>query len=301
MERRTFIEGMGLFAVGMGAFGSISWREDRFIGDNPTTTDILGPWYRPGAPFRKNLNPNGFKGEILQLSGTIFKEDGKTPMNNCLIEIWQCNKDGLYDNTSDEFIYRASQQVKANGMYSFVTSIPVAYPSEADPNQYRPAHIHMRISAEGQQDLITQLYLKGDPNLETDPSTKSPLSINRILPLTKIKDNESAIRFDVILRKEHLPADGVFHKVSGIYKMSDNSMMEFYREGDLLFYKRNNQISGGLSYRDATTFTGGVNDTEANFELLPQGNATVQFRFSRRRETRLTGTKIVNYKRSAEG
>lgn len=301
MQRRTFIERMGLFAVGMGAFGQISWREGRFVGDTPTTTDILGPWYRPGAPFRKNLNPADFKGEILQLSGTVFKEDGKTPMNNCLIEIWQCNKDGLYDNTSDAFVYRASQRVKANGMYSFVTSIPVAYPSEADPTQYRPAHIHMRISAEGQQDLITQLYFNGDPNLATDPSTKSPLTINRILPLTKIRDNESALRFDVILRKEYRPDDRVFHSVSGVYKMSDNSTMEFYREGDLLFYKRNNQISGGLSYRDANTFTGGVNDTEAAFEILPQGNATVRFRFSRRRETRLTGTKLVSYKRSAEG
>ena len=296
MKRRTFIEEMGLFAVGIGAFGSVSWREGRFMGDTPTTTDILGPWYRPGAPFRTNLNPSGFNSEILQLSGTVYKEDGKTPMNNCLIEIWQCNKDGLYDNTSDEFVYRASQQVKAGGRYSFSTGIPVAYPSEADPTQYRPAHIHMRISAKGRQDLITQLYFKGDPNLETDPSTKSPLSINRILPLTKIGDNESALRFDVILRNEYLPDDTVFHKVSGVYKMSDNSMMEFYREGDLLFYKRNNQISGGLSYRDANTFIGGVNDTEATFELRPQGNATVQFRFSRRRETRLTGLKIVNYK-----
>ncbi|GAB2561010.1 dioxygenase family protein [Spirosoma areae] len=297
MQRRTFIEGISLFAVGMGTFGSVSWREGRFVGDSPTTTDILGPWYRPGAPFRKNLNPTGFQGETLQLSGTIFKEDGKTPMNNCLVEIWQCNKDGLYDNTSDEFLYRASQKVSRNGTYSFITGIPVAYPSEADPAQYRPAHIHMRISAEGQQDLITQLYFKGDPNLETDPSTKSPLAINRILPLTKIGNNESAIRFDVVLRKEYLPNDTVFHRVSGIYKMSDNSMMEFYREGDLLFYKRNNQISGALSYRDANTFTGGVNDTEATFDLQPQGNATVQFRFSRRRDTRLTGTKIVSYKR----
>ncbi|UFH55887.1 hypothetical protein [Spirosoma sp. KNUC1025] len=297
MRRRTFIEEMGLFAVGIGAFGQISWREGRSVGDSPTTTDILGPWYRPGAPFRTNLNPAGFAGEILHLSGTVYKEDGKTPMKKGLIEIWQCNKDGLYDNTSDEFIYRASQQLNRNGAYSFVTSIPVAYPSEADPSQYRPAHIHMRISAEGQQDLITQLYFKGDPNLESDPSTKSPLSINRILPLTKTKDNESALRFDVILRKEYLPDGTVFQKVSGVYKMSDNSMMEFYRQGDLLFYKRNNQISGGLSYRDANTFIGGVNDTEAQFELQPQGNATVRFRFSRRRETKLTGTKLVNYNR----
>lgn len=285
----------------MGAFGSISWREGHFVGDSPTTTDILGPWYRPGAPFRKNLNPPDFQGEILQLSGTVFKADGRTPLRKGLLEIWQCNQHGLYDNTSDEFVYRASQQLTTKGRYAFTTAIPVAYPSEVDPSQYRPAHIHLRISAEGQQDLITQLYFQGDPNLATDPSTQSPLAINRILAVTQREGHESDLRFDVVLRKEYRPSDAVFHHVSGVYKMSDNSMMEFYREGDLLFYKRNNQIMGGLSYRDANSFSGGVNDTEATFALEPLGRASVRFRFSRRRETKLTGTKLLYYNRPAKG
>src|SRR5262245_57287462 len=124
MQRRKFIKNSGLFAIGIGAFGSISFNENHFIGDTATTTDILGPFYRPGAPFRKNLNPPGFNGEVLNLSGTIFKEDAKTPMNNCLIEIWQCKEDKLYDNVSDDFLYRASQKVGSDGQYSFITAIP---------------------------------------------------------------------------------------------------------------------------------------------------------------------------------
>lgn len=73
-------------------------------------------------------------------------------------------------------------------------------------------------------------------------------------------------------------------------------MMEFYRDGDLLFYKTNNQIWGGLSYAGNNTFSGGVDDTEAKFELLPQGKARVQFRFIRRRKLELEGTKILAYK-----
>ena len=73
--------------------------------------------------------------------------------------------------------------------------------------------------------------------------------------------------------------------------------MEFYREGDLLFYKTNNQIWGGLSYAGNNTFTGGVNDTEAKFELLPLGKANVQFRFIRRRKTELEGTKVLVYEK----
>lgn len=82
--------------MGMGVFGSIRWSNDHFIGDTPTTTDILGPFYRPGAQARTNLNPPGFTSEVLHFSGTIFREDGKTPMRNCFIEIWQCQPDGLF-------------------------------------------------------------------------------------------------------------------------------------------------------------------------------------------------------------
>jgi protocatechuate 3,4-dioxygenase beta subunit len=297
MQRKEFVKQTSIMAIGIGVFGKLEWNNDHFTGDTPTTSDILGPFYRPGAPFRENLNPADFKGEILHLSGSIFKEDGKTPMKNCLIEIWQCKQDGFYDNVSDDFLYRASQNVEASGRYHFITTTPIPYPNDERKDVFRPAHIHIRISAEGQQDLITQIYLKGDPYLESDPSTKSELSINRILSIKQLKDRESEIKFDIVLKKEYVADDNVFHKVSGIYKMSDMSMMEFYRDGDFLFYKTNNQIWGGLSYSGNNTFTGGVNSTEARFELLTQGEAKVQFRFSRRKETKLEGTKLLNYKK----
>ena len=295
MQRREFLKQTGVAAIGVGAFGHIKWNNDRFIGDTPTTTDILGPFYRPGAPFRKHLNPTGFTGEILHLTGTIFKEDGKRPMSNCIIEIWQCKADGLYDNLSDNYLYRASQKVSKDGKYHFITTKPIAYPVEENSSVFRPAHIHMRISAVGQQDLITQIYFKGDPYLDSDPSTKSELAVNRILTLTRKKDNESEIRFDIILKKEYNANEAVFQKVSGIYKMSNQTMMEFYRDGDLLFYKTNNQIWGGLSYAGNNTFIGGVNDTEATFELRPHGEAKVKFRFIRRRTLELEGTKVFEY------
>lgn len=294
MQCRTFLKHSGTFAVGMGVFGTIHRNGTTFIGDTPTTTDILGPFYRPGAPFRTNLNPPDFTGEILHLSGRVYREDGK-PASNCLIEIWQCKPDTFYDNVSDDFLYRASQQTKKDGAYRFVTAIPIPYPVEDNPGAIRPAHIHMRISAPDQMDLITQLYLKDDPYLATDPSGKSELSLHRILTVRKTKPNESELTFDVVLKKQYPLDDSVFRKVSGVYKMNDQSRMEFYRDGDFLFYKTNHQINGSLTYNGNNTFVGGVNDTEARFELLPGDNATVHFRLSRRRETRLEGKKVLDY------
>lgn len=297
MQRRRFIKNSGLVAIGIGVMGNIHWDGNHFAGDTSTTTDILGPFYRPGAPLRTNLNPTNFTGETLHLAGTIFREDGKTPMNDCLIEIWQCQQDGLYDNVSDDYVYRGSQRVTTDGKYHFITTIPIPYPSDENPSIFRPAHIHMRISAIGQQDLITQVYLKDDPYLDTDPSTKSSLSINRILTVKKRNNTESELEFDIVLKKEYLPDEIVFHKVSGTYKMADQSIMEFYRDGDFLFWKWNGQVRGGLSYNGNNTFVGGVNDTEAKFELQPKGNAKLQFRFERRRKINLEGQKLINYKR----
>lgn len=295
MERREFITDSGMLVIGMGVFGNIKWNGSKFIGDTPTTTDILGPFYRPGAPFRKNLNPTDFTGSVLDLSGTILKDDGKTPAKKCLVEIWQNQQNGLYDNISDAFIYRASQQTDRNGRYHFITTLPVPEPVPERENVFRPAHIHLRISSKGLQDLITQIYFQGDPYLTSDPSTTSDLALNRILEVKKVDDTQNAVQFDIVLNKEYLPDDHVFSQVSGIYKMNDGSLMEFYRSGDMLFYKTNGQIWGGLSYVGNNSFGGKENDTEARFELLSQGNAKVWFRFSRRRETKLEGIKQLTY------
>ena len=244
----------------------------------------------------KNLNPPDFTGNILDLSGRILKDDGKTPAKKCLVEIWQNQQNGLYDNISDAFVYRASQKTDNNGRYHFITTLPVPEPVPERENIFRPAHIHLRISSTGLQDLITQIYFQGDPYLASDPSTKSDLAINRILEVKKVGDNKSAVQFDIVLSKEYLPDDNVFQKISGIYKMNDGSMMEFYRSGDMLFYKTNGQIWGGLSYVGNNSFGGKENNTEARFELLSGGEAKVWFRFSRRRETKIEGIKQLSYK-----
>lgn len=294
MLRRSFICRAGSAVIGLGVFGNVAWAQDRFIGDSPTATDILGPFYRPNAPIRTNLNPPGFKDRRLHLSGMII--DGKKrPVKNCLIEVWQCESDGFYDNVSDEYRYRASQITDKSGMYRFVTVKPVPEPTNEKLEVFRPPHIHFRISAKGQQDLITQIYFQDDDLLEEDPSTRSGLAVNRVLKLRDRGDQSDEIKFNIVLRNEYVPADAVYQKVSGVYRMNDESLMEFYRNGDLLFYKTNSQIWGALAYIGSNTFGGKDEHTEARFELLPYGEAKVWFRFSRRTERNLQGSKILNY------
>jgi catechol 1,2-dioxygenase len=298
MQRREFIKDSGIFAVGVGMFGSIKWDGSRYIGNAPTTTDILGPFYRPGAPVRVDINPSNFLGEKLHLTGTIYKEDQKTPFKNCLVEVWQCDGNQVYDNTSGDYLYRGAQKTRVDGKYHFITTQPVAYPAAPNSDVYRPAHIHLRISGEGQQDLITQIYFKGDPNIDKDPCASSPLAVNRIITVTKNRSNERQVIFDIVMAREFKPDKTVLEKISGVYAMNDNSFIEFYPDGDLLFMKWNGQIREGLCYKGDNEFIGGISNQRAKFEIQPNGATKVIFHFITvlKKEYNLEGVKTFKYK-----
>lgn len=274
MKRRTFIKKSSLTALSISAFGAIHWNGKSFVGDSPTTTDILGPFYRPGAPMRSNIIPPNSKGSPMNLSGTIFKEDGKTPINNASVEIWQCDENEHYDNASDSYFFRGAIMTGKNGKYDFKTIVPVPY--KADPNDessWRPAHIHMRVSVVDQQDLITQIYFKGDKYIDSDTWASSPQAVNRILNIAKNPAGGNAVTFDVVMKKEFPLDTEVYKKITGLYRMEDKSRIEFIKNDDLLFMKRNGQLSAALKYMGNNTFEGGIGFPKVSFELLADGGS----------------------------
>ncbi len=215
MERRNFIKNSSLLAASIGVFGKIQWNGTNYTGDSPTTTDILGPFYRPGSPMRSNIIPPGSAGEILHLSGTVFKKDGTTPLKDALIEVWQVNEKAVYDNTSDEYLGRGAVKTGKDGKYYFKTIMPVAY--QIGENRYRPAHIHFRISGTDVQfDIVMR--------------EEYPLDIavfNKVCGLYQMNDKSMAEFFK--------KGDLLFVKISGQIE-----------EG--LSYKGNNIFEGGLAW-----------------------------------------------------
>ena len=294
MQRRTFIKNSSLTVLSISAFGSLNWNGKSFEGDTPTTTDILGPFYRPGAPLRTNLILPNSKGTPVVLKGSLFKEDGKTPINNALVEIWHCDENEIYDNTSEEYKCRGGQKTKANGKYAFTSILPVPYKADpADESSWRPAHIHMRVSVPNQQDLITQLYFKGGKYVNTDKWASSPQAVNRMLDITENSSGISQIVFNVIMSKE-IPLDKkVYDKVTGLYKVEDNTILEFTKNDDLLFMKRNGQLAASLKYIGNNTFEGGIGVPKTTFELLTDGGVKVVVVTASKT---YNGTKYLKYK-----
>ena len=268
MQRRSFIKNSTLTVISVSAFGALNWNGKSFEGDTPTTTDILGPFYRPGAPLRNNLRMAGSNGTPIVLKGKIFREDGKTPINDAFVEIWHCDENEMYDNTSDEYKYRGGQKTKRDGMYEFKSILPVPY--KAVPtieSSWRPAHIHMRVSVPDQQDLITQIYFKGGKYTDTDKWASAPQAVNRILTLSKNKAGENEIVFNVVMSKE-IPLDKkVYDRITGLYDIGDNNFIEFSKSDDLLLMKQNGQLWASLKYMGNNTFEGGIGYPKATFEL----------------------------------
>lgn len=276
MKRRTFIKNSSLTALSISAFGTVQWNGKSFVGDTATTTDILGPFYRPGAPMRSDIIPPDSKGIPMNLTGTIFKEDGKTPLNNVFVEIWQCDENEHYDNTSDSYLFRGAIKTGKNGKYAFKTIVPVPYKANAnDEASWRPAHIHMRVSVAEQQDLITQIYFTGDKYNDTDTSASSPQAVNRILNIVKNSSGENAVTFDVVMSKEFPLDKEVYNKITGLYKMDSGNTIEFIKNDDLLFMKRNGLLIASLKYIGNNTFEAGTGSTKVTFELFEKGGTKV--------------------------
>ena len=221
--------------------------------------------------MRHNLVIAGTKAATLQLSGTVFGKDGKTPLSNVLVEIWHCDENEVYDNASDEYRYRGSAQTGKDGRYSFKTIIPVPY---KDGDDWRPAHIHMRISSADHQDLITQIYFKGQPHIDTDPSASARQSANRILDIRTSSANESAVKFDIVMGKTLRLDDAAYKKITGLYKLNQG-MAEFTREDDLLVMKLNGQLLEGMTFRGNNTFEGGLGFNRAQFAFSMEGETKV--------------------------
>lgn len=277
MQRRTFIKNSTLTVVSISAFGALHWNGKNYEGDTATTTDILGPFYRPGAPLKTNLRLAGSKGTPIVLKGKVFREDGKAPINDALVEIWHCDERETYDNSSDEYHYRGGQRTKRDGSYEFKSILPVPYKAvPGNETTWRPAHIHMRVSVPDQQDLITQIYFKGGKYVDTDRWASAPEAVNRILAMNKNNAGENEIVFNVVMSKE-IPLDKkVYDKITGLYDIGENNVIEFSKSDDLLLMKQNGQFWASLKYMGKNTFEGGIGYPKATFEWQKDGTVKVE-------------------------
>ncbi|MBB4690559.1 protocatechuate 3,4-dioxygenase subunit beta [Paractinoplanes abujensis] len=120
-------------------------------------------------------------GERIVVTGRVVDGDGR-PVRHQLVEIWQANASGRYWHQRDQhpapldpnFVGAGRCLTDADGVYTFQTIKPGAYPWRNHVNAWRPAHIHFSLfGTDFTQRLVTQMYFPGDPLSDLDPIYQS--------------------------------------------------------------------------------------------------------------------------------
>lgn len=259
--------------VAISASGFIRFDGERYVGDCATTSDILGPYYRPDSPVRNNLRIKGEAGIPAELSGFVRHDDCSTPYKNAKLELWHCDSNGVYDNKSAEFKYRGTVFTDNKGFYSFQTIFPVAY---AAPGFIRPAHYHLVITADGYQPLVTQLYFDGDEHIKGDVYASSPAAKKRILKVAKDSKGVINVRYDVGMSKVLNLEVASIEKLTGKYVDANdkNNTAELFSYENKL-WKKNEAFGNKFEYTGKNEFQEADNPPgfywTLQFNLLPNG------------------------------
>jgi hydroxyquinol 1,2-dioxygenase len=157
--------------------------ETRSGAPESTVGSVLGPFYRDDAPRMPlgssiaQLKP----GTEVVVYGRITGPDSE-PVAAAHLDVWVADDEGQYDvqahgpGVSD---LRARFATDGEGRYWFRTTQPLGYSvpmggpvgvliRATARAGMRPAHIHFLIRSPGYRELVTSVYFKNDPYLETD-------------------------------------------------------------------------------------------------------------------------------------
>ncbi len=126
--------------------------------DEITPSETEGPFFKPNSPERMSLIESATAGTRLTVTGMVVTKSCR-PVQNALIEFWQADDAGQYDN--DTYRLRGHQFTGAKGTYSLETVLPGLYPG-------RTRHIHVKVQAPNKPVLTTQLYFPGEPGNARD-------------------------------------------------------------------------------------------------------------------------------------
>jgi len=148
-----------------------------------TESTVFGPFYIENPPVFQNGADlgNGAVGEPCYISGQVRSTSGD-PIAGAVLDIWQADKDGLYDVQRPELEEaqgRGRLLSDADGRFWFWTVKPEPYPIPTDGpvgvlmhatnrSPMRPAHVHVMVSAPGYQTVTTHVFSTGDAYLDAD-------------------------------------------------------------------------------------------------------------------------------------
>lgn len=180
----------------------------------PTPAQTEGPFYPTGFPADMDNDLVQVRGQaahamgqVLHLEGRVIGLDGRA-LGGSLVEIWQCDAQGIYDHPRQPgrdrrdtaFQGYGRMMADSEGRYSFRTLKPVAYPG-------RTPHIHLKVATGDGRLLTSQFYIAGEPQNERDGVFRAAVRQSgqreriemKLEPANGIEAGALATKMDVVL------------------------------------------------------------------------------------------------------
>jgi hydroxyquinol 1,2-dioxygenase len=178
-HRQEFI----LLSDTLGLSALVNALHDKRARGAATKSSLLGPFYRQDAPMMKlgdSIISNSEGTEVV-FYGAVIDSAGRG-IPNALVQVWEPDETGNYDLQKHDpsvMDLRGCFHADAEGRYYFRGVCPTGYMIPMDGpvgdmiraqrrHGYRPAHIHFVIGAPGYRELVTALYVAGDPHIDSD-------------------------------------------------------------------------------------------------------------------------------------
>lgn len=208
--RRRIVEGVALTALGGTGFGTAL----RASAASPIATprQSLGPFYPVEWDGDVDSDLVVVRGEAARSLGTVAHVRGRVvdrngqPLAGSIVEIWQCDAKGVYRHPRDRiekrdtgFQGRGRVFAGDDGGWAFRTIRPVPYPG-------RTPHIHFFVRTPDGRELVTQLYVAGEPGNAGDfllNSVRDPRSRERLMarfdPADRVESGALLAQFEIVI------------------------------------------------------------------------------------------------------
>ena len=132
-----------------------------------TTSQTVGPYLHIGLTWNitEDLASAGVKGERVTLTGRVLDGDGK-PVNDALVEIWQANAEGKFDDTGFRGFGRSATDEKGEFRFKTIKPGRVAGPG----GKLQAPHVAVNVFMRGLlKQLVTRIYFPDDAANGEDP------------------------------------------------------------------------------------------------------------------------------------
>lgn len=173
-----------LAAGSLGVSALVCLLNNPAVGDAGTTANLLGPFWRSGAPATANggsIVRSPTPGEPIFVTGWVHDREGR-PVAGAEVDVWHASPEGYYENQDPaqaEMNLRGRFVTDADGRFAFRSVKPAGYPIPVSGpvgdllraqgrHNLRPAHLHVLIHKAGYKTQFSQLYSADDPHLDDD-------------------------------------------------------------------------------------------------------------------------------------